>query len=140
MKASALRFKVGHHLPQKPLEVYASRLAGLPPGRLQRHPSLLLGFQEQDVVLEFLNNNCNIEDGDPKDHVKVCDLFNDYNQEYRGLRQDKKTKKGVRDFEKALKRCLKTHEFKDKHQSKIDASGVNRTIGKVFLGCRRVVR
>lgn len=90
---------------------------------------------EKDVVMEFLNS-C-VQQGEAKEYVKVCDLYHTYGEQNRDMQQNRKTKKTMKDFEKALKRCLGVHRFKDKHQQMI--AGKNHTMGKVFMGFKTIV-
>lgn len=102
-------------------------------------PSTCLAFKkklvgEKDFIQEFLASN--IEQGEDKDFVKVCDLFGAFSEQYRSLQQDKRTKKNMKDFEKGLKRCLGANRFKDRYQPRVNGKQV--AAGRVFLNFRQV--
>ena len=88
--------------------------------------------REKDYMMEFLDTN--VEPGDDRDYIKVGDLFKVYDEQYRGLQQNAKTKKTLKGFEESLKRCLGTKNFKECHQLRVDGRKIKP--GRVFLKYR----
>lgn len=81
-----------------------------------------------DKVKEFLD--VNVEQGEHRDFVRVCDLFADFTREFP---QDNRNKKGLVEFDEALKKFMGARHFKVRHQQ------TNRSHGKVFMTFRRKV-
>ena len=59
---------------------------------------------EKDVVKEFLNEA--VEPGDEDDFVKMKELYSDFDEAYRSLQRDKKTKKNSKVFQSSVERLL----------------------------------
>lgn len=68
---------------------------------------------DKDMVLEFLDGA--VEQGEVTDFIKLKDLYHDFEESYKLLQRDKKTKKTFKMFESALGRCLQGAVFKAKH-------------------------
>lgn len=91
-------------------------------------------MEEKDTVKEFLANA--VEEGDPKDFVKVKDLYNDYNEAYRTLQRDKKTFKTSGTFQTGVARVMKDGALKSRHQFR-NAQGRSTSVNSVLLGYKR---
>ena len=89
---------------------------------------------EKDTVKEFLSNT--VEAGDPKDFIKVKELYNEYSEAYRALQKDKKTYKNSGSFQTGVKRVLQTDAFVSKHNY-YNAQGKRTMANSVLLGFKR---
>lgn len=85
--------------------------------------------QSLTALQSFLGKR--VQQGGPRDYVKVCDLFLQYCQDNRALQADRKTKKTQKMFEEELHKCLGTELFKPKHQYR--SCGRVISANKVFM-------
>ncbi len=90
--------------------------------------------EEKDTVKEFLTNA--IEEGDPKDFVKLKELYNDYSEAYRPLQKDKKTFKNMGSFQGGVTRVLKRDAFVKKHFYNTE-QGARTSVNSVVVGFKR---
>ncbi len=96
--------------------------------RLQRQQCAL------NAVQAFVCNT--LEKGEPKDFIKVKELYNEYSEAYRVLQKDKETYKNNATFQTLVTQVLKKDAFVSKHHHY--TSQGNRTIANsVLLGYKR---
>lgn len=75
-----------------------------------------------------------VEEGEARDYVKVCELWNEFRAHHKTLQSNKKTMKKAKHFDKDLNRCLGQQYFKQSHQFVRD--GRNAMVGKVYMRYR----
>ena len=111
-------------------EYYRLRFTNLPEGCLEFKNGLIA---EQDVVSQFLDTV--VEEGEPTDFVQASDLFDEYKKEHPDMQKDKRTKKSLDTFVKALEARFPDATFK----SRINVpkqSGGHTTKRSVHMGLR----
>lgn len=91
-------------------------------------------MEEKDTVREFLGNA--VEEGDPKDFVKVKELYNEYSEAYRSLQKDKKTFKNSGSFQSGVTRVLKERAFFKKYYYN-NTEGNRTSVNSVVVGYKR---
>lgn len=103
-------------------------------------PASCLAFKndlvaEKNVVAEFLNEA--VEPAGPKDFVHVKDLYNDFDEAYRMLQKDKKTKKSLQIFKAGVMKTM-PKAYKDRFGFR-SADGKCRTMSSVLVGFKRKI-
>lgn len=90
---------------------------------------------ERDYIADFVLST--VEKGEPKDYVKIGDLYAEFNEVYRDLQKDKKTKKSSSTFRGGVIKTLKaSSHYKDVHGFRRQ-DGRTTTARSVILGYKR---
>lgn len=89
---------------------------------------------EKDVVQEFLLEA--LEEGEVDDFVKVKDLYAGFDEAYRTLQKDKKTRKTIKVFQASVERVL-PNKFKARHYYYVN--GKRHEATSVLTGHRSVI-